>query len=281
MEFAKEILQLPMCVEKSRPDSAFGDAHDLRDLGMRHPLDIEHRDHSAMIWRQFLEGFVQALLEFAKVRFTDRRARGRELDELLVVLDARIHVVQTHVMTPATLLQEVDGHVYTDRVDPSVKARLTTESVDRAVRLRPDILEKVVRVLVVRGHVVHETVQAGAVLDDQLVKRRRIARLSAGDQLSILLTAGVFGHGTRFGNRPRIRWGSGFGCGNGGTGPRKERAGNAGRDALGKSTHLRALGIDRRTLTGIRAAACAFIAIRALTLPAMAIIISERVVMNW
>ena len=87
MEFAKEILQLSMCVEKSRPDSAFGDAHDLRDLGMRHPLNVEHRDHGAMIGRQLLESFVQALLEFAEIRFTDRRARGRELDELFVVLD--------------------------------------------------------------------------------------------------------------------------------------------------------------------------------------------------
>ena len=58
----------------------------------------------------------------------------------------------------------------------------------------------------VRGHVIHEAVEARAVFDDESVEGRRITRLSPGDQFVVLLAALFVLHRSRFGSRPGGCW---------------------------------------------------------------------------
>ena len=49
-------------------------------------------------------------------------------EELLVVLNARIHIVEAEVKTAAAFLEEIQRHVHRDGVDPGVKRRFAAET---------------------------------------------------------------------------------------------------------------------------------------------------------
>ena len=60
----------------------------------------------------------------------------------------------------------LDGHVCGDGVQPGVKAGFPLEPLDGAESLGKDVLEQIVGVLVVRGHVVNQPVKPWAVAHD-------------------------------------------------------------------------------------------------------------------
>ena len=64
-------------------------------------------------------------------------------------------------------------------MDPSVERRFPAKTADRLVSLGENVLQQVVRVLVVRGHVVDQPVETWRIFHDQIVERARVPRLSA------------------------------------------------------------------------------------------------------
>jgi hypothetical protein len=81
-------------------------------------------------------------------------------------VNARVHVIQTQLKSAAALLEKIQGHIYRDRMNPGVKRRFAAESTDCFVRFSKDILQKIVRILVVRGHVIHQAVETRRIFDD-------------------------------------------------------------------------------------------------------------------
>jgi len=49
----RKFWSLAMRVKEAERTGPFRDAEDLGDLGVRHPLDVEHRHHGAMIAKAF------------------------------------------------------------------------------------------------------------------------------------------------------------------------------------------------------------------------------------
>ena len=70
-------------------------------------------------------------------------------------------------------------------MNPCIKGGFATEPADRAVGFGKNVLQKIVRVLVIRGHVVHQAVKTRGVFDDQFVEGAGIARLRTLYQLLI------------------------------------------------------------------------------------------------
>ena len=141
-EFVQIILQLPVRVKEPGTYRTFGNTQDFTDLGMGHSLNMKHGDHSSVFIRQFHHSLVQSSLELGKVRFPHRAARGGQFEELLVVLDARVHIVEAEMKAPAALFEEIQGHVDRDGVDPGVERRFPTKPADRLVSLGKNVLER-------------------------------------------------------------------------------------------------------------------------------------------
>jgi hypothetical protein len=135
--------------------------------------------------RQFHHGLVQSSLQLGQVCFAHRTARGRALQELLVVLNAGIDVIEAQLKTPSAFLQKIERHIHSNGMNPCVKGRFAAEPADCAVRFGENILQKIVRVLVVRGHVVHQAVKTRGVFNDQFIESAGIARLRTLYQLLI------------------------------------------------------------------------------------------------
>ena len=177
---------------------------DFTDLGMGHSLNMKHGDDGSVFIRQFHHGLVQSSLELGQVGFPHRAARGGQLDEFLVVLNARVHVVEAEVETAAPFLQEIQRHVDRDGVDPGVERRFAAETADRFVGLGENILEQIVRVLVIRGHVVDQAVKARGIFHDELVERGGVARLGARDKLLVFVGSRLIHRlALRFSTRPQ------------------------------------------------------------------------------
>src|SRR6266550_2879611 len=139
---------------------------DFTNLRVGHPLNMEHGYHGSVFIRQFHHGLVQSSLQLRQVRFSHWTARRGQFQEFFVVLNARVHVIQTQLKPAAALLEKIQRHIYRDRMNPGIKGRFTPEPADRFVRLGKNILQKVIRILVVRGHVVDQTVQTRRIFDD-------------------------------------------------------------------------------------------------------------------
>src|SRR5437763_13351258 len=112
-------------------------------------------------------------MELRQVGFPHRTGGGGRLEEFHVVLNAGIDIVQAELETAATFFEKIQRHVHRDRMDPSVKGRLPPEAADRLVSLRKNVLQQVVRVLMVRGHVVNQTVETRRVFYEQLIEGGR------------------------------------------------------------------------------------------------------------
>ncbi len=179
MKFAQEILELLVGVEQPGPDGAFGDAENPGDIGMGHSLDIEHGHHGPVVRGELLHRFVEPDLEFFEVCFPDGGRSGSQFEELLVVLDLRIDIIQTQLEPAAPFFEVVNRHVDGNRMHPSRETGSTPESAEGPVGFGPDVLEQIVGVLVVGGHVIHEAVQFRAVFEHQLVECGGIAALGA------------------------------------------------------------------------------------------------------
>jgi len=73
---------------------------------MGHPLDMEHGNHGSVFIRQFHHGLVQSSLQLGQVCFAHRTARGRALQELLVVLNAGIDVIEAQLKNAGRVSSE-------------------------------------------------------------------------------------------------------------------------------------------------------------------------------
>ena len=175
------ILQLTVCVKQARTDGSFGGPEYLCDFRMGHALYVEHRNHSSVIRRQLLEGLVQSFLEFIEIGFPHRVTRRGRFDEVRIILNVRIYIIQAHLLATAALFDEIDGPIDRDRVQPSRETGVSAKSVDRSVGFREDFLQKVVRVFVIGGHIVDQSVNPRRVADHEIVKCRRVSLASAGD----------------------------------------------------------------------------------------------------
>src|SRR5258708_40106971 len=93
-------------------------------------------------------------------------------------------------------------------MDPGIEGGFAAETADRFVGFGKNILEEIVRVLVIRGHVVDQPVKAWGVFHHQLVERTGIAILRTRDQLLVFIRSWLV-HGPfpflniRTGNRRR------------------------------------------------------------------------------
>ena len=144
-----------------------------------------------MLMRQLLERRVQSLLQFGQIGFLARIASRRGLDEIPVVLDAGILVIEAHGLTAVPFFQEIDAHVHRDGVHPGVETGFSLKSLDGPVGLGKHLLQQVVGVLVVGGHVVHQAVKPGIIAPDQIIKRLWVAGLCAGNQFQIRRFRGI------------------------------------------------------------------------------------------
>jgi hypothetical protein len=159
-----------MGVKESASYCSLGNSENFADFFVGHPLNVIHGNDGSMIFRQLLQGLVQSFLKLGDSHLSDGVALGGQFDELLVVLDVAINIVQTHALPALPFLQEIEGHIDRNGVNPGVKRGLSAKSFEGAVGLGEDVLEKVVCVLVIRGHVVDEAVQFGGILHHELVK---------------------------------------------------------------------------------------------------------------
>src|SRR5262249_532834 len=92
-KFVQIILKLAVRVKEPGTYRPFGNLQDLTDLGMGHPLNMEHGDHSSVFIRQLHHGLVQSSLELRQVSLPDGAAGGGQFEEFFVVLDAGIHII--------------------------------------------------------------------------------------------------------------------------------------------------------------------------------------------
>jgi hypothetical protein len=114
-------LQLPIRVKEPGTYRAFGNVQDFTDLGVGHPLDVKHGHDGSVFIRQFHHGLVQSSLELGEVGRADGTARLRDFEELLVVLNARVHIIEAEVKTAAAFLEEVQRHVHGNGMNPGVE----------------------------------------------------------------------------------------------------------------------------------------------------------------
>src|SRR2546425_3286102 len=118
------------------------------------------RYYQSMNFGQFTHGGVQLFLQFRQVDFTSGSLVRNQGDQVRVVFSVKVQVVQTQVSLVLALLEEVDRFVHRDPVNPGEKARISFERLERLERLDERFLCQVVRVLVIRRHVVDGGVDA-------------------------------------------------------------------------------------------------------------------------
>jgi hypothetical protein len=97
-------LQLPVRVEEPGTYRSFRNVQDFTDLCVGHPLNMEHCHNGSVFIRQFHHGLVQSSLELGQVGLPHRTAGLGELEKFLIVLNARIHIVEAEVKTAAAFL---------------------------------------------------------------------------------------------------------------------------------------------------------------------------------
>ena len=107
-------LKLAMSIEQSGAHGSFGDSKDLADVRMLKTLDVVKGYNGAVIFRQLHHRLVQTFLKFMKSYIPKGAVPSGCLNEIGVVLDSRIHIVQTENHPASPLLEEIEGHVHRD-----------------------------------------------------------------------------------------------------------------------------------------------------------------------
>ena len=80
-------LELEMRIVEPRANGAFGSFENLGDVRMGHALDVEHRNHHSMGFRQLLHRFVQFNLKLVEVRLLLRIRLVGAVNERRILLD--------------------------------------------------------------------------------------------------------------------------------------------------------------------------------------------------
>ena len=105
--------------------------------------------------------------------------------EFLVGLNARVHIIQAQLKSAAAFFEEIQGHVHGNGMNPGVKRGFAAEPANRFVSFGENVLQKVVRVLVVGRHVVDQPVEPWRIFDHEIIERAGIACLRALYQLLV------------------------------------------------------------------------------------------------
>src|SRR5881227_1077884 len=98
------------------------------------------RDRQPMDFRQLLESGVQFLLELNQVDLAPGRLLRNQRYQARVMFGVEIQVVQTHVRLVLPLLEEVDGLVDRDPVNPGEEAGIALERFERLISLDEGLL---------------------------------------------------------------------------------------------------------------------------------------------
>jgi hypothetical protein len=85
----------------------------------------------------------------------------------------------------SAFFEEIKAHVHGDGMNPGVKRGFSAEPANRFIGFSENVLQKVVRVLVVGRHVVDQPVEAWCVLDYKIVERTGLSRLGALYQILV------------------------------------------------------------------------------------------------
>ena len=130
-----------MGVKEARADGAFAHFQNGGNLGVGHALDVEHRHDGAVVGRELHHGLVDFPLHLAEVAVARWRALRDQLGELFVVGDAVIHIVEAHGLATPAFVDEIDGRIGGDAVQPSGELALPPEARDTPVNLHPHVLD--------------------------------------------------------------------------------------------------------------------------------------------
>ena len=173
---------------KPRANGAFGCFEYSGDLRMGDSLDIKHRYHHSMRFRQRLHCFVQFYLQLIEIRLALRIGFMSGVDQRGILLHRGIQIVQTEAGAAFAFFEEVQGEIHRDLIDPSVEGRVALEFSQGLICAGKDLLQQIVGVLLVGGHVVDEAVKLVAILEDQGIKRAGVALL--GTRYEVLVRVG-------------------------------------------------------------------------------------------
>ena len=151
---------------------------------MGHALYVVHDHNRSVFFRQCQEGSVQFFLQLGDRHVAERRRARRKRNEIRVALDAEIDVVEAHGTggDALALLEEVDRAVDGDAIDPGVERRVALEVSERPVGLHEDVLDEILGVLAVAGHVVDQRVDLLLMTADELVVGVEIVLGGTGDE---------------------------------------------------------------------------------------------------
>ena len=115
-------LQLAVGVKEAGSHGSLGNSEDLGDFCMGYSLNIKHGHNDSMVVRQLLHRGVQFFLQFMDGDLPRGVAVAGRCDEIRVAFDPAVGIVQARVLPAVPFLEEVDGHVHRDGVQPCVEA---------------------------------------------------------------------------------------------------------------------------------------------------------------
>ena len=109
----------------------------------------------------------------------------RGVDHRRVLLDGGIEVIEAHPCPPFALLEEVEGEVGGDLVNPGIEGGIAAKFPQRLIGSGENFLQQIVGVLLVGGHVVYQTVKLVAILQDQGIEGAGVALLGARHEVLV------------------------------------------------------------------------------------------------
>ncbi len=162
-------------VKEARTYGAFVDAKDIGDLSVGHVFDIVHDDHGPVVWCKFLECLMDLLSKLADHGAALGRILMKQFDENGIAVDGAVGVIEAEIAPFSRLLQEVEGQIDGDAINPCVEGRLSSEFADGAKGPNEGFLCEIVGVVVIARHLVRDPVDPVSVAGDELVERREIS----------------------------------------------------------------------------------------------------------
>lgn len=177
LEIIRQIgLQLPSSVKEPGAHGSRVAVHNFPDFVVRHSLYIVQRHDKPVSLRQFLQGFVQFILQLFELDVSSRSVLGDKLPANAATFVGGIAFVQTQVSElPASLFKEVDRFVDRNAINPGIEGSVSFEGFQCFVGFDEGFLREVVGILPVEGHVVNGGVNTGLVTPNEFVKGGEIA----------------------------------------------------------------------------------------------------------
>ena len=171
-----------MCVKQSRTHGSLGNPEDFRNLCVRHTLYVKHGDDCSMLNRQLHHGFVQSLLKFCEIYLTSWGVCCRQVNQFFIILHICVQIIQAELKAATALFHEIYGHIDGNGMYPGVETGFAAKAVDGAICLGKYLKEEVVRIFVIRCHVVDQRVDARTIFLPEEVEGSSFAALSPANQ---------------------------------------------------------------------------------------------------